>query len=337
MAKGDRGGIPTAPTGPKPGNAGTLPGTSAPAPKTNTSGKGGSSGGGKGKGGGKGGGKGDPNDPGGYRRKAGQRYLRQAANLEAQAQALQRALNKEFKGALRTKLRNVNRVLRVQQRALADGYLDRLGSLEGAVEDNESAAVTQTQLNEQNRARERANAISEATLQGAGESDLLNAQLMSLRNWQANQSEVQRNYFDTLRSVNSSLTDLTVDTRTGFINNATQAQADKEQLWTNYYNQRSEAFTNLGNIRGQQADYREMAREMGVGGGGSTKAMRRAYNMAAKTAGQAWENPGVAKRLRNWQGADEFEPMNTPGPRGFARSERVDLGKKPEGATLRKW
>ena len=99
-------------------------------------------------------------------------------------------------------------------------------------------------------------------LQGAGESDVLQAQMMSLRNWQFNQTEANRSYYDTLRSLNSSLTDLNVDTKTALANNELQANADREAIWTNYHDRRSEAFTQLGNIRGQQADYYAEAEQM---------------------------------------------------------------------------
>lgn len=291
----------------------------------------GSSSGGSSSGGGGGGGGGSTSD---YRRKAGKRYLDQAANLEAQAKALQLALRSSYGDALETKLKNVGRTLRHQNGLLMDGYRQRVGALEGAVEDNEKAQGTQTLMNTQNLVRERNGALSEAMAQGAGESDIMQASMMSLRNWQANQGEVQRSLFDTLRSVNSSLTDLNVDTKTGRFNVVQQANADREQLYTNYYNQRSESLTQLGNIRGQQADYMDMAKEYGVGKGGDTGSAEKAFTRASKAAGKAWENPGVPKKLRQWEGREQFE-----GPSGdpFQGGPSIDLGKKPEGATLRSW
>ena len=272
---------------------------------------------------------------GNYRRKAGKRYLEQAANLEAQARALRRALNHSFSDALQIKLQNVNETLAGQSRTLMDGYRERVASLAGSVADNEKAQASQTVAAGQNRVRERNSAVSEAMAQGAGESDILAAQMMSLNNWQANQNEIQRSLFDTLRSVNSSLTDLNVDTKTGRVNLQAQALADKEQLWTNYYNQRSEAFTQLGNIRGQQADYLDMAKEYGVGHGSNPNAGEHAFMQAAKETGKSWESPGISKKLLRWNGHDDFEASPNGGK--LQAAPTVDLGARPEGATLRKW
>ena len=320
--------IPTAPTGPGPGSGGGSGGGGSS--DTGTAPGEGGGGSASGSSGGGGGGGGD------YRKKAGQRYLEQARNLQAQADALRYALKHSYKDALRTKLQNVNEVLKGQDKALMQGYRDRVASLAGSVEDNEKAQATQTQAAAGNRIRERNNALGEAMAQGAGESDALAAQVMSLRNWQANQSEIQRSLFDTMRSINSSLTDLNVDTKTGRINLESQALADKEMLWTNYYNQRAESFTQLGNIKGQQADYLDMAKEYGVGKGGGPGAAKKAFMQAAKESGKAWDSPGISKKLKRWDGRDAFEASGG-GESRLAAAPTVDLGERPEGATLRKW
>lgn len=321
--------IPVAPGGPNPTQV-------TPAPSTPSTGGGGKSGSGSG------GSKKAPEtaqekydrEASEAKKKAGNRYLDQAANLESQAKALKYALRNSYDDALATKLKNVGRTLRQQDGLIMEGFRNRYGALEGAVEDNEKAQGTQTLMNAQNLVRERNGALVEAMAQGAGESDTMQASLMSLRNWQANQGEVQRSLFDTLRSVNSSLTDLNTDTKTARFNVVQQANADREQLYTNYYNQRAESFTQLGNIRGQQADYLDMAKEYDVGKGGNTKSADKAFLQAAKEAGKSWENPGVDKKLRRWSGRDEFEAPTSNDP---SLGPTVDLGKKPEGATLRTW
>lgn len=274
----------------------------------------------------------------GYRKKAGRRYLKQAANLQVQARALRHALNVDFGKALRSKLQDVNEVLHDQQKVLKQGYRERVGQLEGAFEDNQKAAASQTTANVGNFGRERTNALTQLAMQGAGESDAMAAQLMSLRNWQQNQNEIERTSFDTLRSINSSLTDLNVDTHTALVNNQLQAQADKSQLWTNFYNQKAETYTQLGNVLGQQADYKDMAKEMGVGGGGGTGAAGHAFMQASKTLGKSWDAPGVSKRLMKWKGHDDFEIERPKSLSAQLRSApSIDLGPAPEGASLRKW
>lgn len=334
------------------------------------------------------------------KRKAEQKYRGQALSLEQQAKALQVALQREYKEGLDTKLRNVQVVLEEQNAILMEDYGNRVDSLREARDNNDKAEAGQSWLTLTNAARERASALSEVAAQGGGESDALKSQLMSLRNWNANQSEVNRSYYDSHSSINSSLTDLNIDTRTARVNLETQANADKEQLWTNYFNQRSESFTQLGNIRGQQADFYGLAHEQRVGDGGGGKAKSSAKNSAktssknsglslgpagkgkgvgtmadslpdrggnggiargkaldsmgnfkaqevaqqraakaflnsAKTAGQAWDNPGVSDGLMAWQGQDPFEGGNNMSNINLAQT--VEASKRPEGATLRKW
>lgn len=282
-------------------------------------------------------------------RKAASRYDRQAKNLEGQARALMHALRVDLKKGLRQQLGDIGQVMRQQDKILREGFRERLGQLEGASEDNEKAAASQTGINLENQVRERGSAVSEAMAQGAGESDALKAMMMSLRNWNANQTEIERGFHDTLRSINSSKTDLVVDTKTARINNAIQANADREQLWTNYYNQRSELFTQLGNTRGQQADYKAMAAEVrpgkgenlgkkkkgGGGGGAYVGKASRAFMQAAKQLGKSWDNPGVPKKLMRWDGPDDFAASR--GGNTLAEVKTVSLDKRPEGATLRKW
>lgn len=270
--------------------------------------------------------------------KAAARYRRQAENLEAQAKALKHALRVDLKKGLLQQLGDINQVSQQQDKIVRQGFRARMGSLLGAAEDNTKAAEGQTGINQQNLVRERNSALSEAMAQGAGESDALRAMMMSLRNWNANQTEIERGYFDTLRSIQSGQTDLETDTKTALVNNAIQRNSDKEMLWTNYYNQRSEIWTQLGNVRGQQADYYAMAAEMGKGGGvkGATAQAKHAFMQSAKELGKSWDNPGVGKKIMKWDGAPEIEADRSQ-PRGLQDAKYVSLGEKPEGATLRKW
>lgn len=359
--------VPIAPKPPKKpkGTTGSIPKNATTPPRSS----GGSSSGGGGKK--SGGGKTGTGGAAAYERravarenaakkKAGKRYLDQASNLEAQAKALRFALKKSYKGALKQNLGDVNRVLKQQQGLVREGYRARRGALAGADRDNEMAAAGQSGANMTNLARERSSALSETAALGAGESDTLRSMSMSLRNWTANQSDVQRSYSDTLRSINSSRVDLNIDTKTAFANNQLQAQGDKEQLWTNYYDRRSESLTQLGNIRGQQADYFAMAKEMGVGGLGkpkkagggkkgqfshtpvrnqaqATKASEKAFMAAARASGQSWKNPGLSKGVKNWDGRGPFKETNNFSNSALLNSTDLGGTKRPEGATLRKW
>jgi len=301
---------------------------------------GGSSGGGSGGGGG--GGYGSQAWYNRQQSKAANKYLEQAKTIQEQIDALRKALGpKGFERALRQKLSNVRLSMRQSDAELRQGYHDRVGSLQQTAEDNEKAGAGQGYANLQNRARERANSVAEAAQQGAGETDILAAQQISLRNWQSNQNEVQRSFFDTKSSIEASLTDLTTDTRSARISNVQQANADKEQLWTGYYDQRSETLTALGNALGQQAEYYGLAQEAKgskkakAGQKRAAKQSGRAFTQASLTAGQAWDSPGVRAGLRNWEGADL--DMERPNSRLTAAVPNELSQARPEGATLRKW
>lgn len=276
------------------------------------------------------------------KQKASRKYIKAADTLQQQADALRIALGKSgFKRQLNVKLGNISTAQSQADALLMKNFNERLADLRGAQQDNEKATAAESIAGLSNRGRERANALSQAMLQGAGESDTLAAQQMALRNWEANTSETLRNYFDSTRSVNNSIGDLNADTRTARVNNVVQANADREQLWTNYYNQVSDAYTQLGNIKGQQANYLGEAYEQVASKSTRRRQARTSaasgnwYDQASKTQGKAWKNPGVSSSLRNWAGgADEKTEEFSQRPVDAALFSQ---GRRPEGASLRKW
>ena len=338
------------PTAPKPPPSNTTPPPSSGSSGSGSSGsQSGSSSAPSGGSGGSGGG-GGSSDPYAYAKRQERKadneafrlYMDQAATMQQQIDALQIALGKKgFRANLKAGLRNINLAYRQADRELMRGYRDRVGSLKQAEEDNTKAAAAQMVANLGNRSRERANAMSEAMQNGAGESDVLRAQQMSLRNWQANETEIKRGFFDTRSSINSSLTDLTTDTRSQRMSVAAQANADREQEWQSYYDRRSETLTALGNALGQQAEYYGLANQA-VSGRGARAKQKHASNLsgdafadASRTAGKAYESPGVDKKLRKWDGRAEFNDRVTNAQWASASTELATA--KPEGATLRKW
>jgi hypothetical protein len=273
---------------------------------------------------------------------AARRYLQQAAALQQQINGLRLALGKKgFRKALRTQLHNVNIAERIADAQLVKGYEDQVNSLRRQSKDNEKAAGAQAFLNLTNRSRERANALSEAAANGAGESDQLRTQQMSLRNWEANQMELNRAFHDTRSSIAASLADATANTRTARVSNAVQSNSDREQLWTNFYDSKSEALTALGNTLGQQADAYSLAEEA-VKSKSTTAKMKRAQHLsgaafkgASRLTGKAYHSPGVSAHLRNWDGARVAGgQLNN----AVLQSSATELAApKPEGATLRTW
>ena len=274
--------------------------------------------------------------------KAAVKYLGQAKTLGEQAAALRLALGKTgFKKALDTRLANIT--FRTGQRddILMRGYNDRIGTLEKAAGDNEKQIGTQNFDNLANRARERGNALSEATAQGAGESDMLRAQGMSLRNWNFNETTNTRAFYDTLTSINGQRTDLNVDTLTARANLYGQANADREGQWTDYYAHRSEVYTQLANTYGMQAEQYGNALEM-QGSKRARTGLRRARRQSrqaqtgmARATGMAWKDPGVPDRIQNWRGRGEILGDVSNDVQADADTELSY--RKPQGATLRSW
>ena len=240
-----------------------------------------------------------------------------------QLTALQGLLKGGFAKAREQKLKNTHTLYAAQDKDLVNGYNSRMAGILKSRDDNEKSEVDASFANLSNRARESTDLLAQAASQGAGETDTLKTQLMAIRNWDANQADVNRSYFDTQRSINSSISDLNADTRTARMNLAVDALGDYDQIWTNYYNQRADAYTQMGNIHANP--YSD-----------SHKPKSTAYAGMAKEASSAWKNPGVNKSLQNWKGSvqEQERKLNNSAYKG---ADTVNNIKRPEGSTLKKW
>ena len=240
-----------------------------------------------------------------------------------QLTALQGLLKGGFAKAREQKLKNTFTLYAAQDKDLVNGYNSRMAGILKNRDDNEKSEVDASFANLSNRARESTDLLAQAASQGAGETDTLKTQLMAIRNWDANQADVNRSYFDTQRSINSSIADLNADTRTARMNLAVDALGDYDQIWTNYYNQRADAYTQMGNIHANP--YSD-----------SHDPKSTAYAGMAKEASSAWKNPGVNKSLQNWKGSvqEQERKLNNSAYKG---ADTVNNIKRPEGSTLKKW
>ena len=228
-----------------------------------------------------------------------------------------------------TKLSNISRALEAAQAMLLDNYGKTLTSLDGNRKDNEAAEADSSFRNVANAVRERGDILGEAAMQGAGETDLLRSQLNALRNYSANQSESNRSFFDTLRSINNSVTSLNNDTATSRTNLFNQAESDRESTWSNYYNQVADTWTQIGNI--ENAGNVESASTEGY-----RKQFGSAPDEAAKATGSSYSRQ-AATGLSDWEGKGKAEDREVTSSN---RAASVNLGgpvKRAEGATLRKW
>lgn len=275
------------------------------------------------------------------RARSGRRMLRQADNMNAQARSLQDALKYSFGRNLRQGLDDVLLNLQQQRDQMLLGSKERATQLRLQGAEAEMATGDTAAMGLSNMVRERYDALTGLITQGAGETDSMRAMLMSARNWHANAAENNRGYYDTMRSINASATDLNVDTRTGLANMYMAAEGERDRLWQDYRNKRAESFTQLGNIRGQQADYYEQAREMGVKPknkdalGNIKEQGQDAYADATSEMGQSYKQRPLPKWVEKYQviGQQQARQSNT----NLAAAVTIDKAQKAEGASLRRW
>ncbi len=233
--------------------------------------------------------------------------------------ALKQLLEGGFAKARDQQLANIDTMYATQDADLLKGYGLRSEQLGLARKDNDKSEADASFANLANRARETQDILAQTAEQGAGESDTAKAQLMAIQNWDANQGEVNRSYFDTVRSVNNAVNDLNVDTRTARINLATQMLGDKQQAWANYQNQMVETATQAANLRANPYSnvYKKNAGD---------------YKKIVDNAKKVWVNPGVDKAITAWEGAaqpEEGELNNTE----LGNVATVQQPKKPTGAS----
>jgi len=272
------------------------------------------------------------------RRRAGQAALDKAKNLQAQIDALKYALETAFKSSLDQNLADVGMVLEQQTNLVKSQSAARAQAFLGAAGDNEQAVGMQQESGFGNLVRERGEIMSGLIQQGAGETDALRAMAMAARNFTSNQQEGNRAYYDTLRTINTGITDLNEDTRNVLSNSFVQAESERERLYQDFYNRRSESFTQLGNVYGQQGDYYADAKEMEVGGGdleGSRSRSAQAFMDASKEAGKSYEQKPLPAWISDYAAADQVEGYRNNSELGAA--VQFERPKKAQGATLRKW
>lgn len=273
-------------------------------------------------------------------KKARGESIRQNKVTREQANAQHRLLGR-FDNARDIKIENIDDALSTADKALFKSYKATAGQLIGAREDNEKAEASASFTNSVNRRRESGDLMTESAAMGAGESDTLRTQLQAVRNWDSNQQDIVRSFFDTERTVNSSITDLTNDTRTSRINLREQASADKEQVWANYYNQMSDTWTQIYNIEGSNPNLgaKNRAEKGSPEGNNPIQAYNRKYGkaawQAAAAAGRGYERPGIPKWLQNWEGIVQPEETRMNTSRLWQTGPMVAEMKRPEGSTLR--
>ncbi len=195
--------------------------------------------------------------------RTGQRYLKQARNLNPQAKALTDAIG-EMKIRRRKDMRDIQQTRAGQLRRLLSSAEELGAQYDTAADNNETAAAGALESGMTNAVRERSETLSQLLTQGAGESDTMRAMLMAARNQNSNANEANRAYWDTIASINQSVTTLNEDTQAKLADAWISAEGEKEQIQRDYLESTSDAYTQLGLVRQSQADAVANAKEYEV-------------------------------------------------------------------------
>jgi hypothetical protein len=262
-------------------------------------------------------------------KEAKDRTIRENANTKALVDQ-QVSLSGAFGKQRDTKLGNISRSYAASDANLLKGYSAALGGLRGSEKDNQKSEGDASFQNILNAARERQDVVSQVGDNGGGETDVLKAQLAALRNYTTNQGEINRSFFDTQGSINRSITSLNVDTGTSRNGLWTQAEADRESAWANYYNQQADTWTQITNIENANNNTNSDTSAAYV------KSQANSGKKAADFAGSSYKK-ATNNKLDAWtgKGAATQQKLNS-----VNAAATVNLGgpmQRAEGATLRKW
>ncbi len=196
-------------------------------------------------------------------RRTGRRYLQQARNLNPQANALTKAIG-EMKIRRKQDMRDIIKTRALQMDMLVDAADDMGEQYDIAAKNNEIATSGTLEAGMTNAMRERSETLSQLLSQGAGESDTMRAMLMAARNQNANAREANQTYWDTIASINQSISTLNEDTQMKLADAWISGEGEREQISRDYLESSSDAYTQLGLVRQAQADAYANAREYKV-------------------------------------------------------------------------
>ena len=223
--------------------------------------------------------------------RTGQRYLEQARNLNPQADALIKAIG-EMKIRRQQDFKDIQRTRSDQLKRLLSSAEDLGAEYDVAAENNEIAAGGALESGMSNAVRERSETLSQLLSQGAGESDTMRAMLMAARNQNANASDANRAYWDTIASINQNITALNEDTQAKLADAWVSGEGEKEQIRRDYLESTGDAYTQLGLVRQSQADAFANARE---------------YEVAPPKLGKTKDSKGAGKSLKKWSAKGDLE------------------------------
>lgn len=267
----------------------------------------------------------------------------QIAALEGSAGGIQTGLD--------TQISNAEEQLSLRNQLSKRAFEDSLAGLNQRLTSTESATADTSQAAALNRARERSSAMSEAMLHGAGESDLLRTDQMSLRNWAANQGEINRVYFDTVDDFNNGVREANNQRYADIAQQQGDYVADVGGAYSNYYDAMQQTYLQQAQAAEQAAGLASTQQQLAaepLSGARNKKAAKRLKRQTRKAYGQANDAFEQAMQYANmaWDapGSSELDAFQPAAPRkGYLSSSNIaSVGggtqrRRPEGATLRRW
>lgn len=288
------------------------------------------------------------------------------ATNERSLSALRDLVGGGHRGVLDNALSALDQSLNEKLSQLQSTWEASLGDYQSNLRDNESTEHDASFTNMVNRARERQDVVGQALSMGAGESDVLQAQLQALRNWSANQADINRSFFDTQSSVVSAITDLNQSTRTGMMNEELSTNAAKGQRWDDFYDAMSGTYTEMANldqqnyllgeeteaVKRQRAVHEGLLKWLDDGKNAedyepaklkSTAALKPGSytseyaKKAAEAAASTWDNPGVSQETQDFSGWQAQTGGLSSAQVPAAQVNPGTRRRRPEGATLRRW
>ena len=276
--------------------------------------------------------------------------------LTNQAHSIRFALDDPagLQNALNIRLANIDNTYAEQRGIMLRNFEERAASLREQGQDNDKEISDKSFLNLLNRAQERGQAMQQIASQGGGESDTLRALGMSFRNWQNNQQDNMRGYYDSMQNLNNNIVDLNTKTLEAQTELFGDTERDREEVYGSYYDSRSEAYTNLANVYGeigeQQGNRSALSQTKGTGVKKPKKQAKKdsvlrdeahqsASNMfqkAAEEAGKAYTRQALPTDITEWQGQAKLETRHNMVDADSGFNQQTKL-KAPSGAKLVKW
>lgn len=141
--------------------------------------------------------------------------------------------------------RNAEAVLKNSLSGVQANYEQAVGDYLKTATSNEQDEASKSAANVSNRARERMSLLEQAASQGAGETDQLRAQLQAFNNFDANQLEVTRAFYDTQRQINGQIAGANSQAETSRRNAWNSLQDAKGAAYTDWAKNSMDIWTNV--------------------------------------------------------------------------------------------